>query len=58
MAEREAFKFPDETDADDKKVEDKVDFEIEGDDAGETKVEVADDTPPQDRGPRILPRMN
>jgi hypothetical protein len=41
----EEFKFPDE---DDKKakVEDKVDFEIEG----EPEIEVVDDTPPEDRG--------
>ena len=41
----EEFKFPDEMEKD-SKVEEKIDFEIEG----ETAIEVVDDTPPEDRG--------
>jgi hypothetical protein len=41
----EEFKFPDEMEKD-SKVEEKVDFEIEG----ETAIEVVDDTPLEDRG--------
>jgi len=47
MAEKDEFKFPDEAEKE-TKVEDKVDFEIEGE--GETAIEVVDDTPPEDRG--------
>ena len=39
------FKFPDEAEGKNAKVEDKVDFEIEG----EPEIEVVDDTPPEDR---------
>ena len=49
MAKEEDFKFPDEVDAKaDDKAEDKIDFEIEGDEP--TAIEVVDDTPPEDRG--------
>ena len=41
----EEFKFPDEMEKD-SKVEEKIDFEIEG----ETAIEVVDDTPLEDRG--------
>jgi hypothetical protein len=40
----EDFKFPDEK-GEDKKVEDKIDFEVEG----TPEIEVVDDTPPEDR---------
>jgi len=42
----EEFKFPDE--AESKKSEDKVDFEVEGE--SEPEIEVVDDTPAEDRG--------
>ncbi len=42
----EEFKFPDEVES--KKVEEKVDFEVEGE--GTPEIEVVDDTPPEDRG--------
>jgi hypothetical protein len=42
----EEFKFPDEVES--KKVEEKVDFEVEGE--GTPEIEVVDDTPPDDRG--------
>jgi hypothetical protein len=42
----EDFKFPDEAEGKDSKVDDKVDFEIEG----EPEIEVVDDTPAEDRG--------
>jgi len=42
----EEFKFPDE--AESKKSEDKVDFEVEGE--SEPEIEVIDDTPAEDRG--------
>lgn len=42
----EEFKFPDETEKSNAKVEEKIDFEIEG----EPEIEVVDDTPPDDRG--------
>jgi hypothetical protein len=45
MAKDEEFKFPDEAEKE-TKVEDKVDFEVEG----EPEIEVVDDTPPEDRG--------
>lgn len=49
MAKEEDFKFPDEVDAKaDDKAEDKIDFEIEGDEPA--AIEVVDDTPPEDRG--------
>lgn len=44
----EAFKFPDEAESKSDKVDDKVDFEIEGE--GEPAIEVVDDTPAEDRG--------
>ena len=43
----EDFKFPDEAEKE-TKVEDKVDFEVEGE--GTPEIEVVDDTPPEDRG--------
>jgi len=46
MADKDEFKFPDE--ADSKKAEEKVDFEVEGE--GKTEIEVVDDTPAEDRG--------
>ena len=42
----EEFKFPDEAEKSNAKVEEKIDFEIEG----EPEIEVVDDTPPDDRG--------
>ena len=42
----EEFKFPDEVES--KKVEEKVDFEVEGE--GTPEIEVVDDTPAEDRG--------
>jgi len=42
----EEFKFPDEKEKPEAKVEEKIDFEIEG----EPAIEVVDDTPPEDRG--------
>jgi len=48
MAEKDEFKFPDEAESKNEKVEDKIDFEIEGE--GEPAIEVVDDTPPEDRG--------
>jgi hypothetical protein len=42
----EEFKFPDEVES--KKVEEKVDFEVEGE--GTPEIEVIDDTPAEDRG--------
>jgi hypothetical protein len=48
MAEKDEFKFPDEAESKNEKVEDKVDFEVEGE--GETAIEVVDDTPAEDRG--------
>jgi len=45
MAKDEEFKFPDEAEKE-TKVEEKIDFEIEG----EPAIEVVDDTPPEDRG--------
>ena len=44
----EEFKFPDEVESKNAKTEDKVDFEVEGEDMPE--IEVVDDTPPEDRG--------
>ena len=44
--DREEFKFPDEMPVDTKAEDNKVDFEVEGDDI----VEVVDDTPESDRG--------
>jgi hypothetical protein len=44
----EEFKFPDEVESKNAKTEDKVDFEVEGEDTPE--IEVVDDTPPEDRG--------
>jgi hypothetical protein len=48
MAEKDEFKFPDEAESKNEKIDDKVDFEIEGD--GEPEIEVIDDTPAEDRG--------
>jgi hypothetical protein len=48
MAEKDEFKFPDEAESKNEKVDDKVDFEIEGE--GEPTIEVVDDTPAEDRG--------
>ena len=48
MAEKDEFKFPDEAESKNEKVDDKVDFEIEGD--GEPEIEIVDDTPAEDRG--------
>ena len=45
MAEKDEFKFPDEAEKPEAKVDDTVDFEIEG----EPEIEVVDDTPPEDR---------
>jgi hypothetical protein len=50
MAKDEEFKFPDE--AESKKSEDKVDFEVEGE--SEPEIEVIDDTPAEDRGRRPM----
>ena len=47
MAEKDEFKFPDEAEKE-TKVEDKIDFEVEGESTPE--IEVVDDTPPEDRG--------
>ena len=44
--QKDEFKFPDETQ------EEKLDFEIEGD----LKIEVEDDTPPEDRGREPMPK--
>jgi hypothetical protein len=44
----EEFKFPDEAESKKAKVEEKVDFEVEGE--GTPEIEVVDDTPPEDRG--------
>ena len=44
----EEFKFPDEANSKKADVEEKVDFEVEGE--GEPVIEVVDDTPPEDRG--------
>ena len=46
MAEKDEFKFPDEAEKVEAKVDDKIDFEVEG----EPEIEVVDDTPPEDRG--------
>ena len=49
MAKEDDFKFPDEVDNKaDAKADDKIDFEIEGDEP--TAIEVVDDTPVEDRG--------
>jgi hypothetical protein len=46
----EEFKFPDEKEKPEAKVEEKIDFEIEG----EPAIEVVDDTPPEDRGRTLM----
>jgi hypothetical protein len=48
MAEREEFKFPDEVNKEEAKADDKVEFEVEGE--NKPVIEVVDDTPPEDRG--------
>ena len=49
--EKDDFKFPDEVEINAKDAKDeKVEFEIEDDDAAPVKLEVVDDTPPEDRG--------
>lgn len=49
----EAFKFPHENETETgKPVEDKVEFEVEGD--AEPEIEVVDDTPPEDRNRKPL----
>jgi hypothetical protein len=48
MAEREEYKFPDEVESKNAKAEEKVDFEVEGENTPE--IEVVDDTPAEDRG--------
>lgn len=51
----ETFKFPHETETEkEKPVEEKIEFEVEGEEAPE--VEVVDDTPPEDRGRKPLER--
>ena len=49
MAKDEEFKFPDESE---KKAEEKIDFEVEGESTPE--IEVVDDTPAEDRGRRLM----
>lgn len=49
--EKDDFKFPDEVEINAKDAKDeKIEFEIEDDDAAPVKLEVVDDTPPEDRG--------
>lgn len=54
MAEmqKDDFKFPDELQENNKKEE--LDFEIEAD--GDLKIEIEDDTPPEDRGREPMPK--
>lgn len=47
--EKDEFKFPDEQPVTVANDDEKVEFEIEADDAAPVKVEVVDDTPPEDR---------
>jgi hypothetical protein len=44
----EEFKFPDEVESSNAKVEEKIDFEVEGE--SKPEIEVVDDTPAEDRG--------
>ena len=48
----EEFKFPDEVENKKAKTEEKVDFEVEGE--NEPEIEVVDDTPPEDRGRTLM----
>jgi hypothetical protein len=48
----EEFKFPDEVESKKAKTEEKVDFEVEGENTPE--IEVVDDTPPEDRGRTLM----
>ena len=50
--QKDEFKFPDELQENDKKEE--LNFEIEGE--GDLKIEIEDDTPPEDRGREPMPK--
>ena len=49
--EKNEFKFPDET-----KAEEKVDFEVPAEDEEKIDIEIEDDTPPQDRNRAPAPQ--